>query len=42
MNAIKAIRDSRDGKPSAEQVNEYMTLALHIVQGLKLMGPTEA
>lgn len=27
--------DDNDGKPTESQVNDYMTLALHIVQGLK-------
>lgn len=30
--------DSYNGKPTAEQVADYMTLALHVVQGLKKMG----
>lgn len=28
--------------PTAEQIRRYMTLALHIVQGLREMGRTDA
>lgn len=30
-----------DKKPTKQQTEDYMTLALHIVQGLKIMGDTE-
>lgn len=38
-DTLKAIETyySDDDKPSKEQVKDYMTLALHIVQGLKQM-----
>ena len=39
-DTLQAIRDSGYGydTPNAEQVKDYMTLALHIVQRLKKMG----
>lgn len=36
-DTLQSIRDYDDGKPTEEQVADYMTLALHIVQGLKEM-----
>jgi hypothetical protein len=36
-----AIRSYSDGPPQDEQVRDYMTLALHIVQGLREMGDSE-
>ena len=39
-DTLKAIRGYRDDTPSAEQVDEYLTLALHVVQGMKKMGST--
>lgn len=40
-DTLEAIREYQDGKPTERQVNKYMTLALHIVQGLRLMGGSE-
>ena len=40
-DTLEGIRDYRDGQPDADQVGEYMTLALHIVQGLREMGDSE-
>jgi hypothetical protein len=37
-DTLEAIRGYEDGAPSAKQVDDYMTLALHIVQGIKVMG----
>lgn len=37
-DTLESIRSYSDETPTEEQVNDYMTLALHIVQGLKLMG----
>lgn len=38
-DTLQAICDYRWGEtPTAEQANDYLTLALHIVQGLKKMG----
>ncbi len=37
-DTLESIRDYSDGKPTDEQVKDYMTLALHIVQGLKKTG----
>lgn len=34
-DTLYAIRGFRDDAPTESQVNDYMTLALHIVQGLK-------
>lgn len=34
-DTLEAIRDYQDGLPAEQQVNDYMTLALHIVQGIK-------
>ena len=41
-DTLEGIRNYSDDKPSEEQVRDYMTLALHIVQGLKKMGDDEA
>ena len=40
-DTLEGIRGYRDGQPDADQVGEYMTLALHIVQGLREMGDSE-
>lgn len=40
-DTLEAIRDYSDDKPNEEQVRDYMTLALHVVQGLKKMGDDE-
>ncbi len=38
-DTFAAIREANwSGGPTEEQVNDYMTLALHIVQGLKVLG----
>jgi len=37
-DTLEHIRGFRDETPTDEQVKDYMTLALHIVQGLKKMG----
>ena len=37
-DTLKAIRGYSSAIPTKDQVNEYMTLCLHIVQGLKKMG----
>lgn len=37
-DTLEAIRVYADDPPTAEQANDYLTLALHIVQGLKKMG----
>jgi hypothetical protein len=37
-DTLEAIRDYENGPPNEKQIDDYMTLALHIVQGLKLMG----
>jgi hypothetical protein len=37
-DTLKGIRNYEDDTPTPEQVKEYMVLALHIIQGLKLMG----
>ena len=38
-DTLKAIRGyGEDDKPTKEQVDDYMQLALHIVQGIKKMG----
>jgi hypothetical protein len=36
-DTLQAIREYSDGPPTPEQVNDYMMLALHIVQGIKEM-----
>ena len=41
-DTLEAIRGYGDDKPTAEQVRNYMTLALHIVQGLKKMGDDDS
>jgi hypothetical protein len=40
-DTLEAIRNYDDGIPSESQVDQYMTLALHIVQGLKSMQSGE-
>lgn len=37
-DTLQAICDYSDEKPNDKQVKEYMTLALHIIQGIKKMG----
>lgn len=41
-DTLQSISGYSDSPPNEEQINDYMTLALHIVQGLKLMGEDEA
>jgi hypothetical protein len=41
-DTLEGIRNYSHDKPSDMQVRDYMTLALHIVQGLKKMGDDEA
>lgn len=41
-DTLEGIRSYSDDKPTEDQVRDYMTLALHIVQGLKKMGDDEA
>ena len=41
-DTLLSIRGYADGKPTAAQVRDYMTLARHIVQGMKQMGDDEA
>src|SRR5581483_5779174 len=36
-DTLEAVRSYSDDTPTAEQVNDYWTLALHIVQGLVAM-----
>lgn len=36
-DTLKAIRGYRDEKPNDDEIDQYMTLALHVVQGLKQM-----
>jgi hypothetical protein len=40
-DTLEGIRDYEDGPPTKEQVDAYMTLALHIVQGFKSMQTEE-
>ncbi len=40
-DTLEGIRNYRDESPDEGQVREYMTLALHIVQGLREMGDSE-
>lgn len=37
-DALEAIRGYSSEPPTAEQLDDYMTLALHIVQGIKKLG----
>jgi hypothetical protein len=41
-DTLEGIRDYEDGPPTKEQLDAYMTLALHIVQGFKSMQTEEA
>ena len=36
-DTLESIKDYSDAPPTENQVNDYMTLALHIVQGLRKM-----
>lgn len=36
-DTLEGIRDYESGVPKAEQITQYMTLCLHVVQGLKYM-----
>lgn len=40
-DTLQAIRSYSYDKPTSEEVGEYMTLALHVVQSLKKMGDDE-
>jgi hypothetical protein len=40
-DTLERIRDYSVGKPTAKQACDYMTLALHIVEGLKKMVDDE-
>ncbi len=40
-DTLESIKNYSNEKPTSEQVNDYMTLALHIVQGLKSMQDSE-
>ena len=37
-DTLQSIADYSSEPPTEEQINDYMTLALHIVQGIKLIG----
>jgi len=37
-DTLEGIRGYSDEPPTSDQINDYMTLATHIVQGLKRMG----
>jgi hypothetical protein len=37
-DTLQSISNYSDAPPTEEQVKEYMTLALHVVQGMKKMG----
>jgi hypothetical protein len=37
-DTLESIRSYSDGKPTEEQINDYLTLSLHIVQGLREMN----
>ncbi len=37
-DTLESIRDYQDGKPDADQVKQYMLLALHVIQGMREMG----
>jgi hypothetical protein len=41
-DTLEAIRGYQYGAPDESQVSQYMTLALHITQGLKEMGGSDA
>ena len=41
-DTLQAICGYEDGKPTEEQVKDYMTLALHIIQGMRKMGDSDA
>ena len=40
-DTLESIREYEDGLPSEKQIDDYITLSLHIVQGLRLMGDEE-
>lgn len=41
-DTLEGIRGYSNKTPTPDQVKDYMTLALHIVQGLKKMGDTKS
>jgi hypothetical protein len=41
-DTLQAIRNYSSDAPTPEQVAEYMTLALHVVQGMKKMGADDS
>jgi hypothetical protein len=41
-DTLQAISSYSDQPPTAEQVRDYLTLALHVAQGLKKMGDDDA
>lgn len=41
-DTLEAIRCYEDGVPTADHVKQYMLLALHVVQGMRQMGPSDA
>lgn len=40
-DTLESIRHYSDDTPTEQQINEYMTLCLHVVQGLKKMNGGE-
>ena len=40
-DTLQSIHECKDGLPSDEQIEEFMTLALHLVQKLKWLGYSE-
>jgi hypothetical protein len=41
-DTLEAIKNYSDEKPTEEEIDQYMTLALHVVQGMKKMGEESA
>ena len=41
-DTLEAIKNYSDEKPTEEEIDQYMTLALHVIQGMKKMGEESA
>lgn len=41
-DTLESIRGYKYSKPDADQVKQYMLLALHVIQGMREMGASEA
>lgn len=40
-DTLKGIRNYSDEPPNEEQVTDYLTLARHLIQGLRVLGESD-